>query len=332
MFKKRTIAVLSLVSTLFIPSAYSQEKDAATAWQEITEKGIEQKFQSVHVEGDLKVSIESQDMASDLGKINLDLLVNDEPIAFQVVADAASPFLGNAPIAFELYAKDGFTYTLDGHSGQWKVEEWGSSSEEIKAEFEKLSQKMVDKYSFDELTADQTDFINKYLDFKEEGTDYLFSFKKEIDGKEFYADLDAAFDLEKLIEETVKEAKKQAEDLGEEANPQYESGLKEMLNPENFKVFFDMNPSVETTYDSQTGMVKDVKISIDLGQEFLKSVIETGDPESVPEKVNVEFNLAYDQYGQAPAVQVPEEAMNQDETEETDELDSSSLEETTVAQ
>ncbi|MGF3066579.1 hypothetical protein [Facklamia sp. P12950] len=312
--KVKTLFLMIMVNLLLIPQSYvNAQETVSDAWQDVAVKANQQEFQSFHMEGTVGVKISSQNMTSDFGNLEIDALVNAQPIALQMVAKIISPFVGSEAVGFESYAKEGFNYIYNTQSKEWKTSEWTVSEEDIldslQASFKNVSNGLVES----EMTSEAKTFIDKYFEFEEKGQDYLFKLKKDINGASFYNDLDKAIDLKQLVKQSANKAIEQSEDLGQPIDREYEESLGEFLNPDMFEDFFNMNPQMTVTYESVTGLIKNFSFMIDTDPKvFIDSVSQT-DRSNLPELISISANFDFDQYGQSFNIQVPLEAMQTSE-------------------
>ncbi|MGX7109163.1 hypothetical protein [Facklamia miroungae] len=318
--KFKSLFVFILIGLLFMPKAIAQgSQSTSDAWSEIAKKVGEQSFQSFHMEGKIGVKISSQGMTSDFGNVDLDLQMNDQPIALQVVANVVSPFLGSEPIGFESYSKDGFTYVYSTYSKSWEVTEWSVTEEDILKSIQDSFEKSANDLAQSDWTHENERFINNYFEFEEKNKDYLFKLKKNIDGEAFYHDLDEAIDLKKVINESADKAKDQSEELGQSFDQDYEKSIEKVLNPDTFKTFFEMNPEMIVTYGSQTGQLKNIVLKIDVNSDVLSKTISQEDQANLPQKISVDINLNFDQYGERINIQIPTEAVQYFQESSTEE-------------
>ncbi|MCR8969984.1 hypothetical protein [Facklamia sp. 7083-14-GEN3] len=317
--KIKVFFLMLMVNILLIPQTYinGQEK-VSDAWQDVAEKVNQQEFQSFHMKGTVGVKISSQNMTSDFGNLEIDTLVSNQPIALQMVAKIVSPFVGSEAVGFETYAKEGFNYTYNTETNEWTTSEWTVSEEEILESLQASFENVSNELAKNEITPESQDFINKYFTLEEKGQDYHFKLKKDIDGATFYNDLDKAIDLKQLVQESADKAIEQSEDFGQAIDQNYEKSLEELLNPEKFKEFFNMNPQMSVTYDSLTGLIKNFSFMIDMNPKVFVDSVSEVDQSNLPELISISASFDFDQYGETFNIQVPLEAMQTSEENSTE--------------
>lgn len=329
--------ITSLIASallVFAPMTANAESDVVNAWKEISEKAPKEVV-SMKVNGQLQVRIASQGTETEVGKMNLDLMINEEPLAAQVLVNIVSPFVGSEPMGLEMYAFDGNTYSFDSKSGKWTTEAWKATAEEIKTELNKLMASSFEAYQLKDLNEDMTNFINKYFKLDKKDGEMVFSLAESIDGKEFYNDIDKAVDFEKLIQQSAEEAKKQADQLGENLPENYTEQLEQVYNPETFDKFFKMAPKLSISYDAETGLTKAFNLSLNIQPKLFAAEMGQEQVASMPEVITLITDITFDGYGDHFDIVVPAEALNapaEDESSDMIQFDASQEETETASE
>ncbi|WP_124058280.1 hypothetical protein [Vaginisenegalia massiliensis] len=231
----------------------------------------------------------------------------------------ASQMAGSKPIALEAYIKD--NKAAFKMNDQWQQADVTQYVNDFKKQYDEA------KAQYKEPTKEQLALQEKYMDFKEEGNEYIFTLKKDIKAEELYADLDKAYDFEAMKTKSLEQAKEQAKTQGQEMTPEMEAEMKKafdkMYSPETLALFLKNNPVIETHYDKKTNQLTKMVADITLP---LKEMIAAGQPETTtaaesdasgaslnaandaPEKLNIKLDFTFSGLGEAQDVQVPEEA------------------------
>lgn len=308
---KWLVSVLTLF-TLFMPlsPSISAQEDAASAWQELAQQNIEE-INSVEVNGEVILGLESQGLISQLGRLGIDLLWNDQPIGLQFLMNITSPFLGGEPLSLEIYATEGMTYIYDSQKDEWEIEAWNVSEEEIRQELNTIIAEISNSRDFTSLTNQQENFINKYFNIQDTGALYVFSLVESIDGREFYNDFDQAFDIKSIVEDAFTQAQLTAPQIDSSLDDdisQYESELEEFLQPQYFELFFEMQPELTVTYEKETVRLREVVFNLRIDSSLLAEEMTTEAAANMPEIITIASHFYLDNYGSSFDIIVPPEA------------------------
>ncbi|MBG9981436.1 hypothetical protein HZY91_09430 [Facklamia sp. DSM 111018] len=307
---KKTLSILMAMMVIFVSTnlKINAQGEVSDAWSEIAGKSSNE-LTSMEIIGDIALAIESQGRQSEVGFVEGEFILNDDPIGAQLLLNVISPMIGE-PISFEMYATDGVTYLYNSQEGKWEVEQWTSTAAEIRKELEEAMKSSQNELSQENLSAESSNFIEKYFTVKDEEDRYAFTLNEKIDGKEFYEDLDKAVDLDTVINNAVEEADQQADQIGKKVDSNYEESLRNVINPDAFADFFKMEPQFTIVYDKVTGLFQSLDLGLKINSDLISERISTREAAYLPEWFHLNSKFEAKGYGEKYDIQVPTEATN----------------------
>lgn len=307
---KKILSLLMAVIVIFVNTNLNVDAqgEVSNAWSEIAGKSSGE-LTSMELIGDIALAIESQGRQSEVGFVEGEFILNDDPIGAQLLLNVISPMMGE-PISFEMYATDGVTYLYNSQEGKWEVEQWTSTAAEIRKELEDAMKSSENALSEEDLSADSSAFIEKYFTLSDDQDRYAFTLNEKIDGKEFYEDLDKAVDLETVIKNAVEEADQQADQIGRTVDSNYEESLRNVINPDAFAEFFKMEPQFTIVYDKATGLFQSLDLGLKISSDLISERMSTKEAAYLPEWFHLNSKFEAKGYGEGYDIQVPTEAIN----------------------
>lgn len=325
-FMKKSLKFLSsifvaLLMALNVLPTVSAQSTAGEVYAEINAAN-QTMIESMHANGFVSVSFLSGEQAADIGQFNFDLSYNVDPrFSMQFDGEIVSAFLGSEAYTLSAWASEGVAYLFDGINNEWTVEDYSEQEYDISDQvYSAINEAQANQT---ELTAEQLALVDKYADFTETDTDYVFTLKQGIDANELWADLESAVDMDALINDAIDQAKTAAAEQGIEFTAEEEEMIRSTYSVETLATILATNPVLSVSYSKEGYKLTAMSMVLTINpNDFMGTTEEVATEEEaaetgLPETMIVTMEMTFDSHGQVFDIVIPEEALTAPtETEE----------------
>ena len=327
---------LSSLGLVFAPLnnvVKAEATDSKTILKELQEAN--QGVNSLAGHGEVSISVGDDTNKLVDGKANGDIKIQMEPFALQaniqadgvledfVAEDEAEEESEPMPLNFSgsVTILDNIIYFYDGSA--WTVQDISDEIGEFETAYEQSKQEA-------ETNTELIDQLNAELsEVTETDTEYIVSIKSDLDVDTLYDQLNETFDFDKIIQESIDQARQVQE---EALTAEDEAQIKE-VQEKAIKAGLAGIQESEARYDKESKMLKEMTLKFALSPEQIAEVVGTDLEEVGGISVNVEYHLVIDEYGQDVDIQVPADAPTFDQAEEeVTDTESTSSEESASSQ
>lgn len=137
--------------------------------------------------------------------------------------------------------------------------------------------------------------LSELFNVEAKDDEYQVSLKQNIDGAKFYQDHEALF--KKLQQAALDQAKQAGQNVSEES-------FSKVFTADNFKKFFELNPSLVVSYDKETHFVKAFNLVLHVDVAQVNPKLAEGD--DAPQTVDVTFSVTVSNHNQPVDIKEPE--------------------------
>ena len=309
------VALLMAINVLPTVSAQSTARDVLT---QINAAGQNQ-LESMNANGFVSVAFQSGEQTADIGQLNFDMSFNIDPrFSMEFQGEVVSPFLGSETYTLSAWALEGIAYLYDGVNDEWTIEDYSAQEQEISDQvYAAINEAQAQQ---GELTEEQIALAEKYSDFSETETDYVFTLKQDIDANELWADLNSAMDMEALINDAIEQAKATGAEQGVEFTAEDEEMIRSLYSVETLEAVLGTNPVISASYDKTTYKPTGISAVLTINpNDFMGTTEEEAAETGMPETVIVTIEMTFGGHGETFEIVVPEAAFTaptEDATEE----------------
>lgn len=309
------VALLMAINVLPTVSAQSTARDVLT---QINAAGQNQ-LESMNANGFVSVAFQSGEQTADIGQLNFDMSFNIDPrFSMEFQGEVVSPFLGSETYTLSAWALEGIAYLYDGLNDEWTIEDYSAQEQEISDQvYAAINEAQAQQ---GELTEEQIALAEKYSDFSETETDYVFTLKQDIDANELWADLNSAMDMEALINDAIEQAKATGAEQGVEFTAEDEEMIRSLYSVETLEAVLGTNPVISASYDKTTYKPTGISAVLTINpNDFMGTTEEEAAETGMPETVIVTIEMTFGGHGETFEIVVPEAAFTaptEDATEE----------------
>ena len=165
-----------------------------------------------------------------------------------------------------------------------------------KQEFQKAYAKFLEVAKTNsELDKEFNTALSELFNVEAKDDEYQVSLKQNIDGAKFYQDHEALF--KKLQQAALDQAKQAGQNVSEES-------FSKVFTADNFKKFFELNPSLVVSYDKETHFVKAFNLVLHVDVAQVNPKLAEGD--DAPQTVDVTFSVTVSNHNQPVDIKEPE--------------------------
>lgn len=299
-----SLLIALLVALQIVPAVGAQESDVKTILQEINQANAE--VTSMSGDGFVSLAMVSNEQRADLGQLNYDFSYNVDPrFGLEAHGEVVSPFIGEA-LGFDLFYENAVGYLFDGTA--WQAQDFSAEEKEISDAFYQALNEMSGMEETPEAQA-SLDLNEKYTDFEETDTEYVFSLKQNINADELWADLNSVVDLNAVKEEAIQQAETEA---GQELDQETKDMIDSMYSADVLDVFLKTNPVFTTHYDKETLRLTKMafEFQINLADFVPADVAAEEDMSAMPQVIIVAGEMNFANYGEQFDIAVPQEAID----------------------
>lgn len=303
MAKMTTVAASSLLF-LSTPINVQTQESASEAFNEV-QNNIDLSYESVHATGTMDLKIANRDLAADIFQFDFDANFAVNPVAIDAEGSMQTAFFA---LDFIMLADDADAYFYQNADQTWTRPEFEPE------EFEQFFNAYVENFEPQTIEEDISPVIDKYVNYTNENGQHIFQLLEDIDGYEFYQDLDEAIDIEATIIEQAEEARELADSDGSEGMTDAEFDLYvqeslDAMSPENFRLFFSMNPELQIAYNEDTYNIEQIIFNVFIDPSHYEGELSENDLFFIPEDMDFTFEVNFDEYGEEFEVEIPQEAL-----------------------
>ena len=212
------------------------------------------------------------------------------------------------PFDLKVSMVEGIIYVFDGTS--WSVEDFTQQEEELSKAFTEALNQAAGAQT--EVNDDLVSICEKYFDISDNGTDYVFAMKPDIEAEAFWQDISKIVDIEKIKQEAVDEAIKQMQEQGTEVTEEGKAQMEETYN-QAFDMVFDFLDKYEIHYNKETLNPSKIYLELSLNPEDIEKITGTADEETQKITGNLTFTMNFSKHGEQFDIQIPEGAPTFDE-------------------
>ena len=319
------VALLMAINVLPTVSAQSTARDVLT---QINAAGQNQ-LESMNANGFVSVAFQSGEQTADIGQLNFDMSFNIDPrFSMEFQGEVVSPFLGSETYTLSAWALEGIAYLYDGVNDEWTIEDYSAQEQEISDQvYAAINEAQAQQ---GELTEEQIALAEKYSDFSETETDYVFTLKQDIDANELWADLNSAMDMEALINDAIEQAKATGAEQGVEFTAEDEEMIRSLYSVETLEAVLGTNPVISASYDKTTYKPTGISAVLTINpNDFMGTTEEEAAESGMPETIIVTIEMTFGGHGETFEIVVPEAAFTAPTEDATEETTEDATEETT---
>lgn len=320
MNNKKWLLALLLLVFFMMPGKILASDSAFEAWENMKDLSVDVEEKINQVNGEVIFDLYEDDTIIELGKVNLQAFLIDDPFSFQILYNLKTPFKQEDSISFEVYGQEGFSYRYNTALGEWRVTPW-KEGESTRSSFPASNRTTLPDLIDSQKRDDLRFFFDEYLELETSETDYIFKLKSPIDGQAFFYDLSHLIDLNQLIDDSVVNTQQQADELGIVMDDEYGLLMQELLNPASFTSFFDKDPQLTVSFDKFSGLIHQIHFTINLKTDDLTDQLTNQPQKDQMHSLRVKIDLAFDDNDQLHAIEIPAEALEkQSDQEETEDI------------
>lgn len=323
-----TAATLTLGANIASPAVSAQTTYDQAFFSSLSEAN--QSYTALKFDGTLSAKMTQNGQTADLGTVTLAGNFNAEPLQGSLTAEVASISLPSI-LTFSAYYQNQVAYLgapTTAEDGTMTTEYVAYDAARAEAEFLKQFQAGLTQAT--QNLAAVNALSEKYTVVTETDTTYELALKENIDAAEFWTDLNAAVDLEKIKADIIAQTEAQT---GETLSEEERASIDQVYSQATFEAFFKTNPRIVSVYDKETKLLQSVSLDVSLAlNDYLAEGASTEDI-GLPENLDVSFTLNFSEHNQAQEVTVPAEALEVEvlPLENTATTDGAATEETTTA-
>ena len=256
---------------------------------------------SMQIDTDIHLRLKSDTQSADLGKIESQLRLNVKPnLEFGFNTKVLTLFAQESPNV-ELYFKDdyGLLLTDDKIHLQRFPEEF---LEYVDETVNLLASPLREEER--ELMLEASSLGEKYLDFTESDTHYIFTSKSDIDPKTFWKDLNAEFNMEEIRNSLIWTIE---ETFGVEMDYETYSSYEYLFSEDFVYAFFQFNPTLKLQYDKKTYRLTNADFVFTIDTAEYPEILLSEEWSNLPMgRYEVAMNIVITGIGEAQKTNVPE--------------------------
>lgn len=287
---KKLVKVLVVFLAFFSQLPFAAAQDAAPSFVDLMTKANQAalKLETFHLESTLSVNATTKSTPRSL-TANLEGDFDVKNLELQAFLNFQLPPTTNGQ--FEAVVKGAKAFIREGNK-DWHVSDVSMSKQEFQQYFAKALE--VAKTN-SELEKEFTGALSELFDLKEEDDEYKVSLKQNIDGAKFYQDHEALF--KKMQQAALDQAKQAGQNVSEES-------FSKVFTADNFKKFFELNPSLEVSYDKETHFLKEFSLVLHVDVAQVNPKLAEG--EDAPQTIDVTFTVTVSNHNQPVDIKEPE--------------------------
>lgn len=287
---KKLVKVLVVLLAFFSQLPFAAAQDAAPSFVDLMTQANEAalKLETFHLESSLSVIGTTKTTPRSL-TANLTGDVDVKNAELQGSLDLQLPPTTNGQ--FEAVVKGAKAFFREGDN-DWHVSDVSVN----KQEFQKAYAKFLEVAKTNsELDKEFNTALSELFNVEAKDDEYQLSLKQNIDGAKFYQDHEALF--KKLQQAALDQAKQAGQNVSEDS-------FSKVFTADNFKKFFELNPSLVVSYDKETHFVKAFNLVLHVDVAQVNPKLAEGD--DAPQTVDVTFSVTVSNHNQPVDIKEPE--------------------------